>query len=408
MSAVRPLESRLPQVLEDISGPRTPDYFDDILGQVGRTRQRPGWTFPERWLPMTALSERVATAPRISAPLAVGLALLLLILVAGLVLVAGSQPRLPAPFGPAGNGRLALAESGDIYVMDPNTGDRTLAIGGATDDSSPVFSRDGTRIAFYRAEGREQRLVVADADGRNVHELATEGLVDPSGIQWSPDGRSILVNVTYTGGVTAAIVQLDGASARSIDFAMPAEDAVWLPPDGQWILFRTPGPTGYGLAIARPDGTEVRTLVPPTGTSEWDALYFDVSPDGSQVAYQWRDDDGIQKIYVVSIFGGGRRSVTTIESVLPRWSPDGESITFGSDRGAYIVPGDGSGPERQLVPVSAAADSLRSMWSPDGSKVLFLSTDGRPFLIDPAGGPSIEASWTADELPDWQRVGDRR
>jgi len=65
MNTARPVESRLPEILEGISAPRTPDYFDDILGQVGRTRQRPGWSFPERWLPMTALSERVATAPRI-------------------------------------------------------------------------------------------------------------------------------------------------------------------------------------------------------------------------------------------------------------------------------------------------------------------------------------------------------
>ena len=125
MSTARPVESRLPEILEGISAPRTPDYFDDILGQVSRTRQRPGWSFPERWLPMTALSERVATAPRIPMRMAVVLALLLLGLVVSIVLIAGSQrPAVPAPFGVAGNAyrmltRFPISTSVLIDGIDP-------------------------------------------------------------------------------------------------------------------------------------------------------------------------------------------------------------------------------------------------------------------------------------------------
>src|SRR6476646_688406 len=107
MNTARPVESRLPEILEGISAPRTPDYFDDILGQVSRTPQRPGWSFPERWLRMTAFSERVATSPRIPMRMAVVLSLLLLGLAVSTVRSVGSErPSVPAPCGVAGNGEV--------------------------------------------------------------------------------------------------------------------------------------------------------------------------------------------------------------------------------------------------------------------------------------------------------------
>ena len=105
MSSSTRYERRLPELLDELAAPRTPAYFDDILGQVGRTRQRPGWTFPERWLPMSAVSQRLAAAPRVPMRAVVVAALLLIALAIGLALLAGSQqPAVPAPFGPAGNG----------------------------------------------------------------------------------------------------------------------------------------------------------------------------------------------------------------------------------------------------------------------------------------------------------------
>ena len=42
--------------------PRTPDYFDDLLGQTARTSQRPAWTFLERWLPMLEIARQPVVA----------------------------------------------------------------------------------------------------------------------------------------------------------------------------------------------------------------------------------------------------------------------------------------------------------------------------------------------------------
>ena len=51
-------------------------------------------------------------------------ALLGLLISAGLVVSSGSQRPLPAPFGPAANGSMYYhGADGLIYAMDPSTGD---------------------------------------------------------------------------------------------------------------------------------------------------------------------------------------------------------------------------------------------------------------------------------------------
>ena len=64
---------------------RTPDYLDDVLAQTAGTRQRPAWTFPERWFPMADITSRQAVAPRVPFR-AIGVALVILaLLIAGAV-----------------------------------------------------------------------------------------------------------------------------------------------------------------------------------------------------------------------------------------------------------------------------------------------------------------------------------
>jgi hypothetical protein len=47
MTAESRLERNLPGILDDLSAGPAPDYFDDVFARTARTRQRPGWTFPE-------------------------------------------------------------------------------------------------------------------------------------------------------------------------------------------------------------------------------------------------------------------------------------------------------------------------------------------------------------------------
>ena len=145
------LERDLPPILGDLAMGPTPDYLDDVFAQTGRMRQRPAWTFPERWLPMADITSRQAFAPRV--PLrAIGVALVILaLLVAGTVVFVGSrQPKLPPPFGPAGNGLIAFDRPATSYPSTRRPATTRVLVGGPETDSSPVYSLDGTKLAFQR------------------------------------------------------------------------------------------------------------------------------------------------------------------------------------------------------------------------------------------------------------------
>ena len=83
MRSIDRFDTRLPQLLDELSQPRTPDWFDDFVGLTARTRQRPAWTLPERWLSMTEIARQPVLAPRL--PLR-SVAIGLLILVAAFCL----------------------------------------------------------------------------------------------------------------------------------------------------------------------------------------------------------------------------------------------------------------------------------------------------------------------------------
>ena len=159
------LERELTTWFVDTAAPRVPDFTDDILRLTAGTRQRPRWSFPERWLPMSVIT----LGRRSLAPLpwrTIGLLAVLAVLIAASVaFYIGSQQRLPAPFGLAANGVVAYASGGDIFTVDPATGTRQLIVAGPENDQDPRFSLDGTRLVFMRGDGTSAVPVIADADG---------------------------------------------------------------------------------------------------------------------------------------------------------------------------------------------------------------------------------------------------
>ncbi|HKE36372.1 MAG TPA: hypothetical protein VKB39_03020, partial [Candidatus Baltobacteraceae bacterium] len=62
----------------------------------------------------------------------------------------------------------------------------------AFDESNPVWSPDGTRVAFFSdARSKDHpALYLADVNGANVRRLNSLGGL-PQNLQWSPDGHSL-------------------------------------------------------------------------------------------------------------------------------------------------------------------------------------------------------------------------
>jgi Tol biopolymer transport system component len=419
MTSEHRFEQHLPGLLEDLYLGPAPDYRDELVQRVARTPQRPAWTFPERWLPMSVITlGRLAPRPLPWRTLGL-LAVLALLLAVALAIYVGSPRNLPAPFGPARNGVVVFEEQGDIIVVDPDSGRRTVAVGGPSVDSAPAFSRDGTRLAFLRESGTAKSLWMAKADGTDQRQLSADpldafnldaGPNPASWMEWAPDGGSILLN-TMAGGIRAiTIVPTDGGDPFTLDVGMLAWGPTWRPPDGREILFRGEAGTGFGLFAVRPDGTGLRNITPANGV-EWDGLFYSWSPDGTRLVYQWLDNAAPrrQRLYIVAADGGDPRPITNAESVGGLWSPDGTKVAFFDTDSS--VPGDVA--PLSIVQVDAPNERTAlstdgggsAAWAPDSMTIIWLpESSDTPVLLDTRGGPPQPVSWSVDNLPDWQRL----
>jgi dipeptidyl aminopeptidase/acylaminoacyl peptidase len=170
----------------------------------------------------------------------------------------------------------------------------------------------------------------------------------------------------------------------------------------------TPVPGDVGLAgQAQPDITRflnVRTAGAPS-----------LSPDGARLAFNTAIT-GTPQLWVVDARGGWPEQLTFGESVtFHAWSPTGEWIAYGTDRGGneregyYLISPDGTR-ERELLPPSEAFRSFGG-FSPDGTRIAYATTErnGRDFdihVLDLASGQDREvhrgtfgfyvASWRPD------------
>jgi dipeptidyl aminopeptidase/acylaminoacyl peptidase len=436
MTSSRRLEQDLPALLADLYVIGTPDYRDDIVQETARVRQRPSWTFLTRWIPMDVATRRLAFAP-LPMRMLVILALLIVVAIVGVLVGVGSQQRVPPPFGPARNGPLAYTQGEAIYARDSILAPERLLIGGdGTKNGFWGYSPDGTRILFQRATNGGDHLFVADADGRNPRQLLDLKLEDAYGA-WSPDGRTIAVANGARGIRRLLLAHVDGSPPVEIDLKtanptaygqLHATDLAWRPPNGAELLVRAEAfDRTVDFYRVRADGTVLGRLnlkdLQVFGP-QWDVSGPAWSPTGDRIAYNQveplqGDPDGHFRIHVVQPDGTGDIVLPgpvdpLVHEAWPVWSPDGrwiavEHFTFGDpgDDWLALLPSDGSGPARDLLPrrVAHPDGGIVKTWLPDGSRLIARNNgSGAMFSIDPVTGAVEEITWSAVDLPDTRRL----
>ena len=429
-------DRELPDLLAQLAPRAVPEYRNDIVRQTARMRQRPAWMFPERWLPMSAITSRAFAAPPVRWRVVGVVALLLLALAVGLVLVAGSQRHVPAPFGEAANGLVAFEKGGEIYTADPVTGLTKAVVTGSERDLRPVFSPDGTHVVFERVvSDTTGRLVVAKTDGSGLVVVTPQpmtgfdnspysGYVIPS-YSFSPDGTQIAL-WSWADVGNLWIVQADGSGMRKVDAPLNVVEASWLPPDGAKLIVtaNTNGATNGVYAMDTRTSQSAEIVAPARGI---DVGYVRVSPDGSQIAYSRSnatstpESGNTYQVHVVGIDGHGDRTLPMPPGAVfqdaPAWSNDGTrlAITRGyaehnEDMALAAVPADGSGTGVESAHgLTGCCDTLLQ-WSPDDTSVLVMpeemsdSVTKQHLLFDPSTGATTPAPWTASDPPAWQRL----
>ncbi|MFP4205848.1 MAG: TolB family protein [Spirochaetaceae bacterium] len=88
----------------------------------------------------------------------------------------------------------------------------------------PVYSPDGSRIAFVATHDGDAEIYVADADGTNVTKLTDNEATDASP-RWSPDGSRIIFVSDREGDFNIYTMKPDGSDLRMLDLPLPEESA---------------------------------------------------------------------------------------------------------------------------------------------------------------------------------------
>ncbi|MBT5714131.1 hypothetical protein HOI71_23995, partial [Candidatus Poribacteria bacterium] len=226
----------------------------------------------------------------------------------------------------------------DIHVIDADGGNRrNLANSRDLWVNSPAWSPDGTTIAFTattRDEGYGQ-LLMMDADGENVR-LVADASLRPLRLGWSPDGASLVYEMGFAfdsgRGIPALLLlDADGQNGRAIGGRGDYHESPAWSPDG--LRIATTGGDGLfgNIMTMDPQGGNRRMVTDdPWGIHDWPTW----SPDGRSIAYEdegfsppnthtsgygWRRSD----IHVVDLDDLSVRMLTDSRDFdgMPAWSP---------------------------------------------------------------------------------------
>ena len=260
-----------------------------------------------------------------------------------------AQPAVPA----AGQSSQPPAGSPPLLLQHPTLSRTSIA-----------FDYAGEIWTVPRAGGRAERLV--SGEGQLSHPI------------FSPDGSRIAFTGRYDGNTDVYVVPAEGGEPKRLTFHPGADEAVGWTPDSRSILFRSPRavPRDLDQLYLVPADGGVPTVLPlPSGEEG------SFSPDGSQIAYSpinqwqpaWKGYRGGQtaRIWIA-------RLSDSHVSPLPRPNSNdrnpmwvGSSIYFLSDRDgpttlyAYDPGGSGGGATR-LVDNAHGFSMASASAGPDG------------------------------------------
>ncbi len=267
-------------------------------------------------------------------------------------------------------GEVAFVSGGDIWAVAGNGGTARLLVSHAADESRPMYSPDGARLAFVSDRGGSDDLYVLDLRAGDLTRLT-----------WS-DGSERLDAWSWDGEWLYFTDASQDVGGMSDVFRVPVRGGTPMPvAAGRYAAeyFAAPAPDGSTLAVsggARMAGPQWWR----NGHShidEADLWLVDFS-DRNRPAYRRLTQPGAKNIWA-------------------SWTPDGRSLVFMSDR-------DGA-ENLWRVDAAAARRIEENATGEDGAEALTRFTEGRvlwPALAADGGAVVFERDfgiWRMD-LPD--------
>jgi Tol biopolymer transport system component len=225
-------------------------------------------------------------------------------------------------------------------------------------DGSPSVSPDGKTIAFSRAiPGEPPHIYLVGIDGSGLRRFTQGNLAEIQPV-WSPDGTRIAFSRVDRDGehFDLFVAGADGSGLTQLTHTPLAdEDSCTWSPNGLQLAFTRFQNHDEDVLAINVDGTEQHALI----RGRHDDASPSWSPDGPRIAIT---RDGRIAVFSFEHFKVGfLTEAAARKDTGPSWSPDGSRIIFTRDPGAiYVMNADGS----KLANVPLDKPATAAVWEP--------------------------------------------
>jgi TolB protein len=224
-----------------------------------------------------------------------------------------------------------------IYVMNADGSGATSLSPEGGDDTAPIWSSNGQKIAFVSRRDGNREIYIMDTNGQNLVNV-TRHPADDWTPAWSPDGSRLAFSSFREGSWEIFVMDtacLNTPESCPDSLTQITSDGngnlspVWSP-DGTRFAFNSKANGNWDVYTMAIDGSDIRQVTDDPANDLAPAW----SPDGTQLAFE-SNQDGNVEIYIVSASGGPAQNITNLPLANdhgPTWSPDGQLLVFYSNR----------------------------------------------------------------------------